>query len=314
MKKKLKLRLRFKVLLVIIVTSFTFIYTVKWLDTINMNVEDKVLKELLISSSNLNSENKVINKVVRYISNLDLVNPVNLMNVNYKGLIEERVVVIKPSEDEDKAVIGDKNNNPTIYIYNTHQTEKYASTKNELYNIEPDVITASYMLKEKLRILKLNAIVEDNNISEILKSNNWSYASSYKVSRMLLEDAISKNKKLTYYIDLHRDSVNKNITTVNIKDKSYAKILFVLGLEHKNYTQNLKEIEKINNILEKNYPGISRGIYKKSGTGVNGIYNQDFSSKCMLVEVGGHENNLEEVANTIDALANSLKEYIGDGA
>ena len=48
-------------------------------------------------------------------------------------------------------------------------------------------------------------------------------------------DKKSTYSSLKYYIDIHRDSVSKNITTVNINNKNYAKILFVVGLEHNNY-------------------------------------------------------------------------------
>ena len=311
MKKKVKLRLKFKVIFTIIVTTFTFIYTVKWLDKINFNIPNGVLKEFVVSSSNLNPENKVINNVVDYITKLDLTNPVNLININYKGLIKKKENSNK--KEETIPVIKDtKTKKPLVYIYNTHQTEKYAPTNTELYNIEPDVITASYIFKENLRTKGIEALVEENSISEILKINNWNYASSYRASKILLEDAKKKNNTLEYFIDIHRDSVSKNITTTNINNKSYAKILFVIGLEHNSYKENLNEVERLNKILEKNYPGISRGIYKKSGSGVNGIYNQDFDKKTMLIEVGGYQNTLEEVANTIEALSICLDEFIGD--
>ena len=53
-----------------------------------------------------------------------------------------------------------------------------------------------------------------------------------------------------------------------------------------------------------------RSIYKKSGAGVNGVYNQDFHKNVMLVEVGGQYNNISEVDNTLKVLANILAEYI----
>ena len=43
---------------------------------------------------------------------------------------------------------------------------------------------------------------------------------------------------------------------------------------------------------------------------VNGIYNQDLSPNTLLIEVGGVDNTIEEVYNTIEALANVLNKYI----
>ena len=42
------------------------------------------------------------------------------------------------------------------------------------------------------------------------------------------------------------------------------------------------------------------------------LYNQDISSNCILIEVGGIDNNIEEVSNTISAIADMLNTYIGE--
>jgi len=49
---------------------------------------------------------------------------------------------------------------------------------------------------------------------------------------------------------------------------------------------------------------------KKSGKGVNGVYNQDFSPDAILIEVGGQYNNISEVNNTLKVLAKILANYI----
>ena len=128
---------------------------------------------------------------------------------------------------------------------------------------------------------------------------------------MFLEKSKKENPTLTYFIDLHRDSVNKKISTIEINGKQYAKTMFLLGLENEKYKLNESVITKMENYLNKNYPGLSRGIYRKQGKGVNGVYNQDFSSFCLLIEVGGEENNIEEVENTITVIAEMINKYIG---
>ena len=57
-------------------------------------------------------------------------------------------------------------------------------------------------------------------------------------------------------------------------------------------------------------PTLDRGVLKKSGKGVNGIYNQDFNSNTMLIEVGGQYNNIIEVNNTLKVFAKVLSKYI----
>ena len=199
---------------------------------------------------------------------------------------------------------------PIVYLYNTHQLEEYKQENQESYNVTPNVMMLSYIIREKLNDKGIPTIVEENDVSAFLQTNNWNYASSYKVTKLLMEDAKTKNPTLKYFIDLHRDSVSRNISTATINGKSYAKILFIIGLENPNYQENLTVTTTINNMLEEKYPGITRGIYKKEGKGVNGVYNQDFDKNTILFEVGGPENTIEEVLNTADAISTVLAEYI----
>ena len=171
---------------------------------------------------------------------------------------------------------------------------------------------ASYYLQEKLSDLGLNTIVEKRMIKDALNKNNWVYKDSYKASRIYLENTYQNNTSLKYFIDLHRDSSLKSKTTTTIDGKSYARVMFLVGLEHDNYNANLKVATDINNLIKAKYPSLTRGIYKKSGPGVNGIYNQDFNSNCILIELGGQYNTMLEVSNTIDILAKILYDYIGE--
>lgn len=197
---------------------------------------------------------------------------------------------------------------PKIYIYNTHNEEEYK--ENNDYNIKANVITASFMLQDALSKYKLESIVEERRVSDYL--DNKSYSDSYKISRTFLEDVILKNNSLEYFIDVHRDSVKKEHTQIMIDGKEYAKIMFVLGLENENFKQNKEVITKINNYLNEFYPGLSRGIYEKSGKGVNGVYNQDFNRNTMLIEIGGVDSNLNSVFNSTEIIAKSLYYVIGE--
>lgn len=205
-----------------------------------------------------------------------------------------------------------KNDNlkPLIYIYNTHQTEGYSKTEISEYDIVPTVLFASYYLREKLNDYSLPTLVEANDISEVLRVNNWNYASSYLASRYLFLDALEKNTTLNYFLDIHRDSAGYNSSTTEYQGKKYAKILFVIGKEHPGYEKNLNFANSLNEKLKLKIPTISRGVIGKEGKNVNGIYNQDIHPNTLLIEVGGKDNSLGEVTNTMEVLATVLKEYI----
>ena len=113
-------------------------------------------------------------------------------------------------------------------------------------------------------------------------------------------------------IDLHRDAIPASSSTVEIDGKKYAKVLFVVGIEHANYAPNLELATKLNDMIKEKYPTLTRVVITKGGKGVDGIYNQDLSSKIILIECGGNENSIDEVMNTIEILSEIIKEYLGD--
>lgn len=312
------------VVFIYIIFSITFYYSLKNSSEIN---NTKFINFLLKGgNSHLIEDYKLLNLVnssTKFLFNIDIKNPTSILDngilvygnndkvleMNYNddySNLEELKKVSSYIEDPNPVDIG----NPIIYIYNSHQLENYNSENLDIYGITPNVLMASYLLKEKLNNKGLSTIVEDTNMSEFLNLNGWDHSGSYKASRIFVLDKKNKYASLKYFIDIHRDSVSKNVSTINIDGKSYAKILFVVGLEHDNYTSNLKTMEDINKITNKYYPGLSRGIYKKEGAGVNGIYNQDISPNSILIEVGGVGNNIDEVLNTTEALSNILYYYI----
>lgn len=302
----------YKISTIIIIASFSFCLTLRYFVR---NIDNESFIKLLLKNGNRHIEvsdnSKYFSKLLKVISNVDFKKPTTLLNINY---VEKENNIKKEETTFNENYISDPYDNeskePIVYLYNTHQKEEYSTNNLEIYNITPTVMMTSYILREKLNDNGIPTIVEENNVTEFLNTNNWSYSSSYKVTKLLMEDAYSKNNSLKYFIDLHRDSVKKSISTTNINGISYAKILFIVGLENKNYVENLKVTETLNNKFNEKYPGLSRGIYKKQGSGVNGVYNQDFSSNTILIEVGGYENTIDEVYNTCEAIATILTEYI----
>ena len=326
-KKRIKLKYLVFIFIIYIAFSCTFYKMVKN----NNKISNEDFIKILVSSGNANILNKykttsIVNSTMKYLLNINFKNPETILNTSILkyGTIKKVTQTISIEYNDDYSnmddlkkvskYITDPNpeltNNPIVYLYNSHQLENYNNDNLDIYGITPNVLMASYLLREKLNKLNIPTIVETANMSNILEKNNWNYSNSYKASRQLLTDKISKYKTLKYFIDIHRDSVGANLTKININNKSYAKVLFIIGLDHDNWQPNYNLANKLNNSLEKEYPNISRGIMKKTGMNVNGIYNQDVSNNCILIEVGGVDNTIEEVYNTMDAISNVLSKYI----
>ena len=303
MKKKFiakrKKSINYKFFLFVIVFILSLYIGYKYLDNSNKKIDDKELVSILFKDSNHHYKNNLINKI---LNSIKIEKPDSILNSNYKKLVNVNYI-------NKKKVIK---NDPVIYIYNTHQTEEYMPSSYAEYSVRPTVQMVNYILEEKFNNGNYKTIVEERKIKDILNMHKWNYSYSYRASRVFMEDSKRNNDSLKYFIDVHRDSVSKKHTTITINNKNYAKILFIVGLENRNYKYNLDFTNKINSILNNKYPNLSRGVYKKSGRGVNGIYNQDFSPNTILVEIGGKDNTVEEVLNTSLVFAECFMEAINN--
>lgn len=189
-----------------------------------------------------------------------------------------------------------------IYIYNTHQTEEYKTIEN--YNLTPTVHTASYILKDMLSDYGIGAIVEDNDLKNDLNNMGYTYRQAYKVSRSWLENL--NNPNLSLYIDLHRDSINYDLSNITVDGKDYAKIMFVVGTNY-DYQENMNVANSLVQEIEKINKSISRGVFNRFS-----VYNQDYNKNCVLIEVGGPESTYESVSNSLSVLALAINNYLGE--
>lgn len=327
-KKKNKIKLLIYSLIIYATFSYSFYYFMKS----NEKIGNEEFINMLVRGGNANiiSNYKtvnIINSTVKLLMGIDFRKPNTIMNetiLRYGKIKKKKSKTISLSYNDDYSNMQDlmevsdyikdpnpnNNDSPIIYLYNSHQLENYNNDNLDIYGVTPNVLMASYLLKEKLNGMGINTLVEDANMSEILSNNNWEYYKSYDASRGLILDKIKKHPSLKYFIDIHRDSSNKSITTSTIDNKKYAKILFVIGKDYSTWQNNYNLANSLNDLINKYYSGLSRGIITKSGMDVNGVYNQDINSNVILIEVGGVDNNIDEVNNTIDALSFILYKYI----
>lgn len=303
--KKRRNKNKIKIILFIFLFIIGIIISFKLLNNSSIKIDDKKLVKLLLAESKF-KESNVLEKVELVFKDnffaLDM-----LLENNY-GVFER--VCFQEDDKVSKSVTSKEDKLPLIYIYNSHQTEEYTPSSFAEISVNPTVMMANYILEEVFNKNKLYTLVEEASVKNILNNNEWNYSKSYKASRILMEEAKKNNPSLKYFIDVHRDSLSKDKTTVEIGGKNYAKTIFLIGLENEHYEANLEFTEKINNIMNEKYPGLSKGIYKKGGSGVNGIYNQDFSPYTILIEIGGVDNTTVEVMNSALAFAECFTEAI----
>lgn len=313
LKNKKKKKHIIKKILFIMTFLLSLFFTIRLLASISIKDQQDEFLTYLLENQNIYLEDKrqgfsYFHKMMMKLLNIDLASPLTFLNRDYKGLTSNTVVKLKKNETPKK--IESKKENPTIYIYNTHQTEDYKPTSYLEYSVNPNVLMASYILEEQLSKKGHVVLVEEESVSKLRTTLGLNYAGSYKVTRSMMENAKKNNPTLKYYIDLHRDSLTRDKTTLTVDSKSYAKILFIVGLENSNYQENLDFTNKISDLLNQKVKGLSKGIYKKEGPLVNGVYNQDFSNRVILIELGGNENTIDEVYRSLIVLGEVLDEVI----
>ena len=297
--KKNKKKNRAKRIIFLLIFVFSLYTSYQILDERNKKIDQKELVQLLLFPK---KETNIIKQIIsRFIPTKEETIK-TMLDTTYKGLIKEEQIIPVTKEEKE----------PLVYIYNSHQTEEYTPSSFVEYSVMPTVQMNNYILEEKLEEASYNTIVEEKNIKQVLNEHGWNYAGSYNASRIFLEEAKKNYPTLKYFIDVHRDSLAKERTTVTIDNKNFASILFLIGLENPNYSENLAFTEKINEKINEKYPTLSKGIYKKQGEGVNGVYNQDFSPFTILVEMGGPENTIDEILNTSLAFSECLIEVIDE--
>lgn len=221
------------------------------------------------------------------------------------NMVKETKFLDKPIENNNNFSFVNlvKKDDYKVYIYNTHDEESYSNKGFELYNTTPTVKLASYMLKDELNNLGINALVEERPVIKEIKKQGLPYYYSYDISNKYCKEIKEKYPSIIYFIDLHRDGIDKSLSTVTINNKTYAKMMFLLGMKHSNSNKNLEVVTKLNNYLNDNYKGLMRNIYKRNDI----TYYQYFDSHNFIIEVGGQDNTYQEVYNSIKAFAKALE-------
>lgn len=192
----------------------------------------------------------------------------------------------------------DQGNSKKIYIYSTHQQEEY---------VGGNVKEGSRYLAKVLENMGYQVIVEENDFEAYGASKGLNYNKLYNVSNTFLTEAIVKHGGFDLIIDFHRDSVGTNVSRLMVNNKSYAKMMFVIGKLSENVESVRNTSQALSTLIESYVPGISRGIMERES-----YYNQFVAKKMLLIEVGGVENEFSEIKYSLEILALAINDYLSN--
>lgn len=290
-KSKRRIKLKFKylifvIIIILIYLLFSYISSNFKLVTINKNAISKIL---LNNSIHIiyNEDDNYFNKILQKFININ--DPVGIL----KNQTENKIIL------KDKLKLSSYKYK--VYLYNTHDLEQY---KDFIQNIKINVGNASLLLSNNLKSIGIDVIVEKQKVSDL---TNNDLSKSFDISKTLIENII-QSENIDLFIDLHRDEEKKEVTTLELNGKKYAKVKFVVGRKNKNYMLNYNLTELINRKIKEKYPDLTRGIVLND----NYTYNQELSEKIIFINIGGYENDIVEIKNTIDLLGPIIKEVLDE--
>lgn len=235
-----------------------------------------------------------------------------------EDVLEERKAIDDTEEEKKQEQHIDRVSDDIVLLYNSHNRESFLphlpDEKNPdfAYHEEVNITRVSERIAETLGTFGISTHVDDTDFMEILHKKGWKYGQSYAAARPVVKEVIEQNKDIQFAFDIHRDSLPRDKTTKTYNDETYATILFIIGAENKAYKKNIELAKELHYLIDKNYPGISKGVITKEGANVNGVYNQDLLENSVLIEIGGYENTLEEMYRSADVLAEAFSDYYWD--
>lgn len=230
----------------------------------------------------------------------------------FSGEEEEAVEV------NQEPITADDSANPRVFIYFTHSRESFLpylpDTKdpNLAHHSKVNITQIGQYFKQSFHQKGIPVKVDSTDVMAKLKESGKDYWQAYDASKKIVQEAMSSNDTLDYFIDVHRDSVRREATTLQSGDQTYAKVAFVVGGEHEGSKENEILAEEIHKRLNELVPGISRGVYIKKGEHTNGKFNQDLSPRSILLELGGVDNKFEELEATTEIFTQVMAEYMLD--
>ncbi|WP_438311046.1 stage II sporulation protein P [Sporosarcina sp. FA9] len=193
-----------------------------------------------------------------------------------------------------------------VLLYFTHSHEAYQS----IIKAKEGKIAVSHKSENIMKFgEKLKNQLGVNGIETDILPTAVPHANAYKTIRPYIENQLQQ-KKYDLIIDLHRDSIGPEKTTIVHNDEKYAKVAFVIGMEHPNFEVNRANAVLLKNEMELLVPGITRSLVMKHGAGVDGKYNQDLAPNLVLIELGGVGNAEDELNRTVAVIARAASEII----
>lgn len=210
------------------------------------------------------------------------------------------------------------NDMPSILIVHTHASESYTPTNQNSYlpsdpsrteDTRFNMVRVGEEMTKELKKYGLN-VIHDKTIHDYP-----SYTNSYKNTLTTIEKHLENNPSIQIVLDMHRDALQaadgtKTKLVTEINGEKVAQVLVLCGtnqagLPNDHWEENLKFALKIQDRLDKFYPGLARPLSIRKER-----FNMHATKGSLILEIGTNGNTLEEALASIKYLAKCIAEVL----
>lgn len=203
---------------------------------------------------------------------------------------------------------------PTVLILHTHASESYTKQPGQAYEQTVDYRTLNTSFNMVHLGDLLTALLEEAGITVLHDRQIHDYPSynnSYTNARKSAQEYLQQYPTIQVVLDLHRDAVmnadgSQFAPTVTVNGEAVARLMLVVGtdasgMHHPHWKNNMSAAVKLQVLLEKQVPGITRPVMLRAQR-----FNHDLSDGAMIVEIGAAGNTLQEAVRSVSYLAEAL--------
>ena len=204
---------------------------------------------------------------------------------------------------------------PQILIMHTHATEDYRLSAGLWYSPGDGARTTD----TNLNMCAVGRVMADtlnaaglNTLHDETLNDYPSYTGSYENSRAVVQRYLAQYPSIKVVLDVHRDAIeteggSRMAPVCTVDGRQAAQVMIICGCDNggsvrlPGWRQNLRFAAAWERSMEGMYPGFTRPVLFSYR-----FYNQDLTTGSLLIEIGGHGNNLNEALYAGQLAANGL--------
>ena len=212
---------------------------------------------------------------------------------------------------------------PQVLVMHTHATEDYRLSAG-LWFTPGDGARST---DRSINMCAVGRVVADtlnaagiHTLHDETLNDYPSYTGSYANSRAVVQQYLARYPSIKVVLDVHRDAIetesgSRYAPVCTVDGRQAAQVMIICGCDNgttvrlPGWRQNLRFAAAWERSMEEMYPGFTRPVLFSYR-----FYNQDLTTGSLLIEIGGHGNNLNEALYAGQLAAKGLAAALLGGA